>query len=333
MPENDDAIIHPVLLDALLRQRGGTVLRDALLDATGLSGRELPREMRRLLIAGCVLEEHPQQGARLVTVGLSAWADYVKWRCPPRHVEVYRTTGSTQDRARTLVESLGATAHGAVVTAEEQTAGRGRLGRRWVAPAGKAVTFTMVNLANGAQASVDQYMLATSIAIARAVEVVTKPSSIEARIKWPNDVMVDGRKLAGILVETFTHTDSRGVPIRASIIGVGINVSVEPGDLDDPTLHDRVTSLSMLGHRVEPLDLLCESITQMDQAFRPEAQNRLVDEWRRRCTILSQRMEWESDGTRIRGHVLDLDPVEGLVVRTDSGTTVHLPAATTTVVR
>lgn len=332
MPDND-AIIHPVLLDALLRRRGVTVLSDVLLEATSLSSRELPREIRRLVDAGCVLEEHPQQGVRLATIGLSAWADYVKWRCPPRHVEVYRTTGSTQDRARALVESLGVAAHGAVITAEEQTAGRGRMGRRWIAPAGKAVTFTMVNLSNGGRVSVDQHMLATSIAIARAVEAVTKPSSVECRIKWPNDVMVDGRKLAGILVETFTHTDTQGTPIRASIIGVGVNVSVQPGDLNDPTLRDRITSLSMLSHHVEPLDLLCESIMQMDMAFRPEAQKGLLDEWRRRCTILSQRMEWESDGRRVRGHVLDLDPIEGLVVRTDSGTTVHLPAATTTVVR
>ncbi|MCE9590917.1 MAG: biotin--[acetyl-CoA-carboxylase] ligase [Planctomycetes bacterium] len=333
------AIIHAPLLDALLH-RTEPIARESLTAAIGLRGMELLQELRRLADAGCVIEEHPQHGLTLLETGLGAWEDYLRWRCPlaageqPRRVEVYRTTGSTQDRARALVESLGRAAHGAVIVADEQTAGRGRLGRRWVAPPGKAVTFTMVNIAapGDGRVSVDHHMFATAVAVARAAEAVTRPSPIDARIKWPNDVMCDGRKLAGILVETFSRSGNNGTPIHAAIIGVGVNVSVEPGDVSDPALRDRLTSLVILGHRVDRLRVLAGCVGHIGAALAASPHAELVAEWKRRCTIPSRRMEWESDGRRIHGHVIDLDPYDGLIVRTDSGATIHLPAATTTVI-
>lgn len=343
-PISHDAIIHPPLLDALMRQHE-PIGHDALASRAGLSAGDLPRELRRLTDAGCVIEEHPQHGVRLISSGLGSWVDVVKWRCPmarnnatfqERHVEVYRTTGSTQDRARVLIETLGHAAHGAVVAADEQSAGRGRLGRRWVAPPGKAVTFTLVNIlapARGhANATIDQHMFATAVAVARAAEAFTQPSPIEVRIKWPNDILVGGKKLAGILVETLTHTPRNSAPVHAAIIGIGINVSVRPDDIPDPALRDRITSLAALGHHTDRLLVLTQLIQHMHDALHTDSLATLIHEWRRRATIPAHMMEWESNGQRIRGHVLDLDPVEGLIVRTDNGVTLHLPAATTTVV-
>ena len=132
---------------------------------------------------------------------------------PRRH---FRRTGSTNERARELVEA-GAPS-GTVVTAAEQTAGRGRRGRSWAAPAGKALLYSAILRPLGARHGM--LPVAAPLAVAEAVEAVA-PERCE--VKWPNDVWIARRKVAGVLIEAR--------PPEWAVIGVGLNVSIEEGEL------------------------------------------------------------------------------------------------------
>src|SRR5689334_760616 len=160
---------------------------------------------------------------------------------PRRH---FRTVGSTNDVARELAED-GAVS-GTVVTADEQSAGRGRSGRRWSAPAGSAL------LASAILRPLEErhalLPLAVPLAVAEAIEAV---APVEAGVKWPNDVWIGGRKAAGVLIEAR--------PPKWAVIGVGINVAVPdeafPADLRWPA--------TSVGHGVGTASMLaglCERL-------------------------------------------------------------------------
>lgn len=330
------ALIDTALLERLLLASRPEPL-ESLAHALQKPIARVRQEIERLRQARCELEIHPQHGVRLVRAGLETWLDYVQRFCPleslagERVVEVYRKTASTQDLVRRMIAARGLAANGAVAIADEQTAGRGRLGRRWLAPAGAAVTFSRAFLAGASSpaASVDRMMFATSVAVARAVEIVAGAPSLDVRIKWPNDILVNSRKIAGILVETLSP--AAGKP-GGAIVGVGINVALTPEDLpaDDPALRDRVTSLALCGRLVDRLLVLTETIRQIDRALAQENLVPLVDEWRQRSTSLSQRVTVLHNGKKVDGQVIDLDPYEGLIVRSAAGAILHFPAATTT---
>jgi BirA family transcriptional regulator, biotin operon repressor / biotin---[acetyl-CoA-carboxylase] ligase len=151
----------------------------------------------------------------------------VSFGAPHRH---YRRTDSTNSRARELAEA-GAPG-GTVVTAEEQTAGRGRQGRVWTAPAGKALLYSAVLRPLG-----DRPLLPLAVALAVAETAEDLAPATACQIKWPNDVWIDERKLAGILIETKVQDDW-------AVIGIGLNLTVVPEEFPADL---RTTAASLFG--------------------------------------------------------------------------------------
>ncbi|HSS05243.1 MAG TPA: biotin--[acetyl-CoA-carboxylase] ligase, partial [Solirubrobacterales bacterium] len=150
----------------------------------------------------------------------------MKIGAPHRH---FRVTDSTNARARELVE--GGAPGGTVVTAAEQTAGRGRQGRTWTAPPGKALLYSAI------LCPLDQrhllLPLSVPLAVCEAAEEIEP--GIECRIKWPNDVWVEGRKLAGVLIEAQPQDGW-------AVIGVGLNLSIAPSEFP-PDLRETAISI------------------------------------------------------------------------------------------
>jgi BirA family biotin operon repressor/biotin-[acetyl-CoA-carboxylase] ligase len=249
---------------------------------------------------------------------LSDWADYLEAQLgEARRVEVYRTTASTQDLAKARA------AQPLLIVADHQTAGRGRLGRSWDAPAGSAALFSLTHRLDPRRGTLDRVAFLSALGVARAIERLAR--GLRVGIKWPNDLVIQGRKLAGILVETVgSH----------AVIGVGINValwreevSAMPGEL-----RDRVTSLALLGHPLSRVTLIAEAVKQIDACLAAADVTPLVAEWRDRSVLSHQRLTLRNAGQEITGSVVDLDPEAGLIVRRDSGELITLPAGTTTVV-
>jgi BirA family biotin operon repressor/biotin-[acetyl-CoA-carboxylase] ligase len=210
----------------------------------------------------------------------------------------FRTTTSTNDRARELAHA-GAP-HGTLVSAGEQTAGRGRQGRRWSAPAGRALLISLVLR--------ERQPLAT-LAAGVAVAEVVGPS---AGIKWPNDVVLaDGRKVAGILGESRPAEDW-------TVLGIGLNVAVRPGDLP-AELTGRAGSMERRVEDVEPiLELLVERLERWLDAPAGE----VLAAWRGRDAIAGREVAW-SDGC---GTAAGIDDCGRLLVRLDDGGEVALEA-------
>jgi BirA family transcriptional regulator, biotin operon repressor / biotin---[acetyl-CoA-carboxylase] ligase len=180
-----------------------------------------------------------------------------------------RRTDSTNACARELA-ARGAP-HGTLVTAAEQTAGRGRQGRTWSAPAGRGLLCSLVVREPSPLLS-----LAAGVAVAEVV-------GDTAGLKWPNDVMVDGRKVAGILVEGRPQE-------RWAVVGIGINVALEPDDFP-PELRDVAGTLGLGADQVESvLERLLEALDGRLGAPRED----VLAAYRARDLLLGQRVQWEA---------------------------------------
>jgi BirA family biotin operon repressor/biotin-[acetyl-CoA-carboxylase] ligase len=229
---------------------------------------------------------------------------------PHRH---YRSTDSTNTRARELA-AAGAP-HGTVVTAAEQTSGRGRQGRVWTAPPGKALLYSAV-----VRPLEEHHMLlplAVPLAVCETAEELDP--SIECRLKWPNDVLVEGRKLAGILVEARPQDGW-------AVIGVGLNISISEDDFP-PEL--RETAISIFDSRSQvrgrgsaghsPLlsggpppsdpftaaDLLSRHLNRWVET----APDEVLEAWRARDALRGREVAWDggsgiADGVDDRGYLV-----------------------------
>ena len=160
---------------------------------------------------------------------------------PRRH---FRITDSSNERAREL--ALAGAPSGTVVTAGEQSAGRGRRGRTWTAPAGKALLCSAILRPLGLEHSL--LPIAVPLAVCEAVESL---APVECEVKWPNDVWIEGRKVAGVLIEA--------QPPRWAVIGIGVNLAIDPGEFPE----DLRRSATSVGHAAgieEALAPVCERL-------------------------------------------------------------------------
>jgi BirA family transcriptional regulator, biotin operon repressor / biotin---[acetyl-CoA-carboxylase] ligase len=192
---------------------------------------------------------------------------------PRRH---FRVTDSTNDRGRELA-GAGAVS-GTIVTATEQTAGRGRRGRQWTAPPGRAVLCSAILSPLDVRHAL--LPLAAPLAVCEAAESL---APLRCRVKWPNDVWVGERKLAGILIEA--------QPPGWAVIGIGLNVSIEPDEFP-ADLRQPATSV---GHGVgteEALAAVCERLDQWVDADR----DRILAEFRGRDAICGREIGWAGAG-------------------------------------
>jgi BirA family biotin operon repressor/biotin-[acetyl-CoA-carboxylase] ligase len=205
----------------------------------------------------------------------------------------HRVVDSTNERARMLA-AAGAP-HGTLVTAPEQTAGRGRQGRRWLAEPGDAVLMSLV-----LRPPPEALPLAAAVAVAEAVPV-------RAEIKWPNDVLVDGRKLAGILVE--------GRPQEGwAVLGIGLNVST-PAEAFPPELREIATSLAAAMPEPPGTEEVLTAVLERLDARLTSPLPEVLAEWRRRDALRGARVRWDGGSGVADG----IDDGGGLLVETDDG--------------
>ena len=208
-----------------------------------------------------------------------------------------RATSSTNDRAREL--ALGEAPHGTLVTASQQLAGRGRQGRTWSAPEGRALLLSLV-----LREPHELLPLAAGVAVAAACG----PGAL---VKWPNDVLVGERKVAGILAE--------GRPQAGwAVLGIGLNVAVRPEDLP-PDVRGRAGGLGL-----EPADLpavLARVLAELELAL-ALAPAELLESWRARDALLGREVGWAGG----RGVAAGVDDAGRLRVRLADGGATALDA-------
>jgi len=248
-----------------------------------------------------------------------------------RRVLVYEQTASTNDVAAEYGRNPDN--DGLVVFAEEQTAGRGRSGAKWHSRRGDSLLFSFV--LNAGNLSGELLSLTCAVAVAEAVGQV---GHCPARIKWPNDIVLAGKKVAGILVETRTGNQTSNIKNRASgifVTGIGINCHQTTNDFP-PELRDTATSLDLAGDtRCHRATVARRVLTSLDHWLKVAGQNskQVTETWSRLSTQLGQRVTLSYSRKRFTGNCIGVDPEKGLILQLDRGGVRMFDAAHTSVVK
>lgn len=253
--------------------------------------------------------------ARDVKRGLSTAVIGARVLCRP-------SLPSTMDAARRLAER-GAP-EGTVILAEQQTRGRGRFNRAWVSPPGVNLTLSIV-----LRPPLDFMRTLNMAASVAMVDAIHAATGLDATVKWPNDVRVNGRKVAGVLIEA-----RAGEADGYAILGVGLNVNHDPTPSLPPPAE--ATSLAAaLGRPVERLPVLQDFFRSLDALYTPDADDgQLFQRWRGMLDTLGRRVRvaWGGDGGAVaEGVAIDVTRDGDLVLRRDDGRTIALNAGEVTV--
>jgi BirA family biotin operon repressor/biotin-[acetyl-CoA-carboxylase] ligase len=304
---------------AALRQAGDGFATGAELSRQlGLSGAVVTGRIRELRKLGYEIEASPHLGFRLVASPDALHADDLLARLPKkrvvgRDIRVFQETTSTNDIAEKLAHD--GVKEGAVVFAESQTKGRGRLGRKWVSPAKKGLWFSVLLRPQLRPAEATQLTVAAATALARAIQAQTE---LSPDIKWPNDLLLRGRKIAGILTEMSAEVDR----VRYIIIGIGLDVNQAASDFP-AEVRKLATSLKLeYGEAVDRAELAAAILLELDSDYARICAGEfaaVADEWESRCTTIGQNVAILVGDRRVRGRAESLDDAGALLVRTEHG--------------
>jgi BirA family biotin operon repressor/biotin-[acetyl-CoA-carboxylase] ligase len=219
-----------------------------------------------------------------------------------------KAVDSTNDHLRDLF--LQGAVEGTVVVAERQSQGRGRHGRAWASPPG-GLYLSLLIRPTPWEAS--RITLLLAVAAVRALA----PLGITARLKWPNDILVGGRKLGGILAEGVHSVGGYGL-----IVGVGLNTNIAVDDLPDE-VQGRATSARVeLGRKVDNEEVLLRLLSELDEVYRllrSGGEDQLLREYCSFCETLGREVEVQGSRGRVRGLAVGIEPDGRLLVQDDGG--------------
>jgi len=285
--------------------------------------------LTELRSAGFEIEERPGLGFRLLRSPDRLIADDLHARLGPcalaREIVVFAETASTNDSA-TQRGRQGA-AGGLVIFAERQTAGRGRFGRAWASAPYRGLWFSL--LLRPALPTSAWPRLTTWAAVSLAATIETS-LGLAVAIKWPNDIYLSGKKIAGILAES--GTDVNGQPF--AVVGIGVNVNQNPGDFP-AELAGKAASLSMVtGRTIDRPTLAANLLRDLDTRL-PQVTTafpEMIAEAARRSLLLGRWVQVQSGHTLLEGRAEELDADGHLLLRGADGTLTRLSAGEVTVI-
>jgi len=228
----------------------------------------------------------------------------------------YEKISSTSAVAKDLTAQQDPSSlHGAVIVAEEQTGGTGRLGRAWVSPGGGIWTTIILK----PRIPIDRLFMLTMVGSLAVVRAIKKVVDIGALIKWPNDIYIGDKKVGGVI----TELSAEGPIVHYVLVGIGVDVNVTLRNLP-PGLRESATSLSAeLGHEVDRAILLATFLREFELRYNQVESGEydtIVREWKSLSWTLEHRVRIHL-GTRVfEGDAIDIDDYGALIVRKDSGT-------------
>ena len=228
-----------------------------------------------------------------------------------RHLRPFETIDSTNTFAKQLPAEEAV--HGLVIQAEEQTAGRGRLQRTWESPAGTNLLFSVVLIPESSVEKISLLPFAGALAVADAIESVT---GLSCSCKWPNDVLVNGKKVCGMLLESVAGMHG----ISRVVLGIGINVNQEEFPEE---LQWKATSLrNELGRVVDRSALFCSVLAELEARYDQLMHfpsERLMHDWKMKALLFGKRITVLENEFSFAATAVDVAEDGGLVIRTDEG--------------
>jgi len=302
-----------------------TALRTAGDD--GIAGTELSHKLHisraavwarieELRALGYEIEASPHLGYRLLSVPDVLHADDLlsrlgRTRVIGRDIRVFQETTSTND----VIEKLArdGVREGVVVFAESQTRGRGRLGRKWTSPPCQGLWLSVLLRPTLRPLAVTRLTIAAAIALFRAIQAQT---GLTPEIKWPNDILIRGKKVAGILTELNAELDK----VNHIILGLGLNVNTAEFPAD---LRRLATSLRLeTGRPVDRAALAVKILRELDRDYERIGDRRfeaVADEWEKHCSTIGHHVAIRVGDRKIQGLAESLDTDGALLLRTEHG--------------
>jgi len=225
----------------------------------------------------------------------------------------FAETDSTNVQARRLAEAGGT--EGMVVIADQQSAGRGRLGRQWESPSGINLYCSIVLRP---QIPLQQAPQLTFLSAVAVVETLQEVYQLPTEVKWPNDVMVNGAKISGLLNEMSAETEQ----IHFVILGVGVNLNMTESQFPDSLNYPATSVLLETGQPVDRLDFTCHFLQRLDlyyTEFLCEGFSPIRRRWESYCGLINAQVEVDQGINRCCGTVVGLDLDGALRLQLDSG--------------
>jgi BirA family biotin operon repressor/biotin-[acetyl-CoA-carboxylase] ligase len=289
---------------------------EALSGKLGLSRAAVWKYVESLRHKGYRIEAVPARGYRLVEVpdrvSPLELAPHLSSREIGRVIHHYDSVPSTNELAFRLANQ-GA-AHGEVVIADEQTAGKGRLGRSWASPKGVNLYFSVILRPDLPSYRAPELTLVAAVAAAEAIQSAQVP----ARIKWPNDLMLGNRKLGGILTELSSELDR----IHFAVLGMGINVNSTPAQFSPEVARVAVSISEVLGKRISRAGLAADLWGRLERWLTVHAEQGFAPvraAWKEFCGMLGQPVLIQTGQKQLSGIAEDIDEAGALILRDSEG--------------
>jgi BirA family transcriptional regulator, biotin operon repressor / biotin---[acetyl-CoA-carboxylase] ligase len=301
------------IIQCLKKSKGGYLSGEEISRSANISRAAIWKYMQELRKDGYEIEAVPHLGYQLVSVPDKLLAHEIQFELKTKtfgcKVFYHESLSSTMDEAFKL--GMEGAPEGTVVCAEAQTKGRGRLGRSWSSPKYKGIYLSIILRPKLSPSELAKLTLLSAVAVAQAVE---KVSGVEARIKWPNDILVKNKKLAGILTELRAEVDQ----MKFVVLGLGLNVNNLSAQLVDGA-----TSLKQEAgktfSRVEVVQEILRAFEHWYHRLEKKGFDEIMQVWKERSHTLGKWVRITDPAGAVEGVAFDLDSDGGLLIRKDSG--------------
>lgn len=315
------------ILNYFKKHEEGYVSGEELSCELGISRAAVWKHIENLRQEGYDIEAFPHLGYRLISIPDRLTEIELKWRLKTdiiaRKIYSYKETSSTNDAAYQLAAS--GEKEGSVVIAESQTAGRGRMGRFWVSPKSKGAYFSIILRPDILPKEVSSITLFSALSVAKTIREM---AGLATFIKWPNDVLINDKKICGILTEMNAETDK----INFVIIGIGININTK-----EELLPKGATSImEARGAEISRLELVKGIFKNLDKyykLFNSDQIAEIIREYKEFSNFLGKRVQVTYHDTKLEGYAIDVDKEGALVLRMDSGLNERVLAGDVTMLR
>lgn len=307
----------------LLKESGNDFLSgEKISENLGVSRAAIWKYINTIKEDGYEIEAISRKGYRIISspdiLTFEEVKNFLSTLCIGKNMVYYNSVGSTNTIAKELAER--GEEHGTVVVSEEQTTGRGRLGRDWMSPKFKGISMSIILRPKIVTENISQITLIGAAAVYKAILKM----GIKTSIKWPNDIVLNRRKICGILTEMSGEIDH----INYLVMGIGINVNLEEEDLPID-LKDMATSLKIeSGKYVDRKLLIANVLNYFEELYNDFVQNGDVKETmeicRKNSLLIGQEVQLKNRGSITKAKVIDISDSGELVVVNQEGTVEYI---------
>lgn len=310
-------MVRNKILAILKQQQGKSVSGEDLGRQLQISRTAVSKQIQKLRLEGYPIESTVSQGHRLVALPDLLCPEEVRSQLTTtilgQELVYFSAVGSTNDEAKK--KAVAGCPEGTLIITETQLGGRGRLARGWFSPQAKGIWFSVVLRPPFPPQEAPKCTLMAAVAVNRAIREMT---GVSCGIKWPNDILCNGRKLVGILTEMNAEMDA----INHIVIGMGINVNIMAAEIP-PELEGKLTSLQMeTGAPVSRIALFIKILERLEELYlsvRTSGFASVLSAWRQESITLNQLVTVIAPDKTFIGKALDIDSEGALLVETDTG--------------